>query len=100
MLDHQIVERAVLLAVHRLLADEGRDVGEERGVVDLTAVLFNGVDEELFALRKQKRERVEKGGREGVVVTPVAGHVLGVEIELDIAALQHGTIMRSSDGSR
>ena len=63
MLDEQLVERAVLLAVHGLLADEAGDRASSASVT-CDAVLLDGLDEEPLALGEQQRERVqERRGR-------------------------------------
>src|SRR3569623_594129 len=73
--DQQLVERAVLAAVHGLLADEARDRATELGVCNLIREVLHGPNEELHALGEQQRERVQERGLVRVAVGPVARHI-------------------------
>ena len=60
VLDEQLVERAVLAPVHRLLTDEAGDgLDAELGIGDELAMLLHRVDEEPLAFGKQQRQRVQ-----------------------------------------
>jgi hypothetical protein len=82
----QLVEHAVLAAVHRLLADEAGDLLAEHRVRDVRLVVLHRIDEEALALREQHRQRGEERRRVGIVVEPVAGDGGDVDTERDVAA--------------
>jgi hypothetical protein len=94
-----LVERAVLAAMHGLLADEAGDRLRQGGIVDPRALSLDRVDEEPFALGEQHRQRGEERGGVGTAIDPVARHGGGLEGEVDVAARDHGPrVDRRRDG--
>ena len=61
-LGEAVVERPVLAAVHRLLADEAGDLALELRVGDLVAVVAHRADEEVLAVGEHRRQRRRRGG--------------------------------------
>src|SRR5690606_1583723 len=68
----QIVKGLVLFAVHSFLTDKARYLRFQQRVFNALAIVFNRIDKEGFAFRKQRRQRGPEGGQVGAVFIPVA----------------------------
>src|SRR5690606_32903937 len=73
----QIVKSLVLFAVHGFLTDKARYLRFQQRIFNALAVVFNRIDKEGFALRKQRRQRGPEGGQVGAVSVPVTLGVFG-----------------------
>ena len=94
-----IVERPVLAAVHRLLADEAGDLPLELGIGDLVAEVAHRPDEEVLAVGEHGGQRCRHVAEDEVAVGgEVLRHVLegllegdpaGGDLAIGVAGLRH-----------